>query len=802
MADEINVKLPFPPRCKPDPASHSKAQEALVITTDGRNLTGSLRRYDEYSNEILFRDFKQDEDISIPITEIKSIELSNSRQFIPDQTATLIKETAIALPTERQEFELDFLDGSNSLGETLGYITDHHGLHLFIAQAFYNYHHFFVPFKSMKNYRIGPQLGEMLIEKEGLSEDDVNRGLIAQNEMRAKKIGEYLAQHKIVDIQQLENALKRQQEVPNLKLGEALVQEQVITEEALEKALEEQKLNRGIPLGEILVNLGLTTSDLITRTLANKLGIPFVDLRKYPVETAALNLLDEKVARKNSVMPLAIINNKLVVAIEDPLNRNILEDLRFHTHHFIEPVIASKVDIEWAINQHFGLNIDRLAMELRIDEPEEIEDTNEELSESDNTLVRLVNKMILDAHEQGASDIHIEPYGGKNKTIIRFRKDGTLIPYVELPPTYRFALVSRIKIMCDLDISERRKPQDGKIDFKKFGPARIELRVATIPTAGGVEDVVMRVLANGEPAKLENLQFSPENLAAINKVVTNPYGLFLVSGPTGSGKTTTLHSILKILNTPEKKIWTAEDPIEITQRGLRQLQVNPKIGLSFANAMRSFLRADPDIIMVGEMRDEETAKIGIEASLTGHIVFSTLHTNSAVESIVRLLDMGMDPYNFADALLGVLAQRLAKRLCNHCKEAHKASDEELNALLEEYYSETNHCINPDQFNSEQKRLDTLEKWKQQFCERDGNIRLFDAKGCEECGHSGYSGRIALHELLLATPAIKEQVHDRATVAEVLSTAFKAGMKTLKQDGIEKVLQGYTDIHQVHAVCIK
>ena len=305
---------------------------------------------------------------------------------------------------------------------------------------------------------------------------------------------------------------------------------------------------------------------------------------------------------------------------------------------------------------------------------------------ADNELVKLVNKVIVDAYNQNASDIHIEPYPGKAKTEIRFRKDGSLGPYIEVPASYRAAIAARIKIMCDLDISEKRKPQDGKIKFKKFGPLDIELRVATIPTAGGVEDIVMRILAAGEPIPLEKMGFTPANLEKLQSTVSKPYGLFFVCGPTGSGKTTTLHSVLKYLNTPDTKIWTAEDPVEITQKGLRQVQVNRKAGLDFAVVMKAFLRADPDIIMVGEMRDKETTSTGIEASLTGHLVFATLHTNSAPESIIRLLDMGMDPFNFSDALLGILAQRLAKRLCS-CKQPYTPEPAELTAFLREYCEE-------------------------------------------------------------------------------------------------------------------
>ncbi|MCX7147371.1 MAG: ATPase, T2SS/T4P/T4SS family, partial [Sulfuritalea sp.] len=304
---------------------------------------------------------------------------------------------------------------------------------------------------------------------------------------------------------------------------------------------------------------------------------------------------------------------------------------------------------------------------------------------ADNELVKLVNKIIVDAYQMGASDIHIEPGLGKDKVLIRFRRDGSLQKYIEVPASYRNAMVARLKIMCDLDIAERRKPQDGKIKFKKYGPLDIELRVATIPSTGGVEDVVMRILAGGEPIPLDKLGVLPTNLTKLKATISKPYGLFFVCGPTGSGKTTTLHSVLGYLNTVDTKIWTAEDPVEITQKGLRQVQVNKKI-MDFPMVMKAFLRADPDIIMVGEMRDAETTGIGIEASLTGHLVFATLHTNSAPESIIRLLDMGMDPFNFSDALLGILAQRLAKRLCK-CKEAYTPDDEEIRLFMKEYCSE-------------------------------------------------------------------------------------------------------------------
>jgi type II secretory ATPase GspE/PulE/Tfp pilus assembly ATPase PilB-like protein len=434
-----------------------------------------------------------------------------------------------------------------------------------------------------------------------------------------------------------------------------------------------------------------------------------------------------------------------------------------------------------------------------LDDDPELQESGDEVSAAaDNELVKLVNKIIIDAYNQGASDIHIEPLPGKGKTGIRFRKDGSLAPYIEVPSSYRSALAARLKIMCDLDISEKRKPQDGKIKFKKYGPLDIELRVATIPTAGGVEDIVMRILAAGEPIPLDKLGLTTKNKNALVPAISKPYGLFFVCGPTGSGKTTTLHSVLGSLNTPDTKIWTAEDPVEITQKGLRQVQVNKKV-IDFPAVMKAFLRADPDIIMVGEMRDAETTHIGIEASLTGHLVFATLHTNSAPEAIIRLLDMGMDPFNFADALVGILAQRLAKRLCK-CKAPYHPDQEEMRHFMQEYTTDLRQT--PPWLKDAQGEAKKLyEYWLREYGQ-DGKLTFYKPVGCDVCGGSGYKGRVGLHELMVASDPVKKLVQEKARVAELFVKCVEEGMSTLKMDGMEKVMMGLTDMKQVRAVCVK
>ena len=407
--------------------------------------------------------------------------------------------------------------------------------------------------------------------------------------------------------------------------------------------------------------------------------------------------------------------------------------------------------------------------------------------------MRLINTMIIEAHKDGVSDIHIESYPGREKIRIRFRKDGVLRTYLELPPNYRSSLIARIKIMCDLDISERRKPQDGKINFARFSAQhKLELRVATIPTNNSLEDVVMRILASAKPIPLEQIGMSPHNLAQLKTAINRPYGMVLCVGPTGSGKTTTLHSALASINVPERKIWTAEDPVEITQAGLRQVQVNPRIDWTFAKALRAFLRADPDVIMVGEIRDEETAHMAVEASLTGHLVLSTLHTNSAPETVTRLLDMDMDPFNFADSLLAVLAQRLVRRLCSACRQSRPATEAEVDEWLDNYL----HAFMGDPEGTPD-RLALRAEWIEHHGS-DGHLLKYHSPGCSRCDHTGYKGRAGLHELMIISRGLRRMVQTGERAEALQQLALREGMRTLRQDGITKVLAGITSIEDVHA----
>ena len=796
-------------------------ERCIVELIKDRAHAGNIIRFSPEESRILFQPVSSSAHQIISFDKIKNLQLLWPSKLVPEQNFLEARANEVFPPTDKQAYVVEFIDDTNATGDTLGYVNSEAGLYLYPVLENGAIERHFIPRHSIKSYQIGLQIGELMIEEKLATADEIESALAHQKDLRSKRIGDYLNENQILTTEQLHQAIAHQEKQPVLRLGEALIQLDLLTEEQLEEALNKQKENRTLRLGQILVDMDIVDERTLKGTLAKKLGIPYVNLTKFNFDPNAIRLISAPLARKFTLMPLCIHDGMLVVALEDPMNTKALDELRFVTQMKILPAMASREDILQAHTSYYSQkeawdyedanltirNADG-SVEFCLDEnapPEsgindlasklfdedssrvkEIKDTP--VAESDNTLVQLVNKMIMDAIKDGVSDIHIETYPEKKNTVVRFRKDGTLMPYLEIPANFRNALISRIKIMSQLDISERRKPQDGKLDFQQFGPAKVELRVATIPTSNNLEDIVMRVLASNKPLPIEQLGLSPEALKTMQSMVARPYGLILVCGPTGSGKTTTLHSLMGHINTPERKIWTAEDPVEITQAGLRQVQVNAKIGWTFANAMRSFLRADPDVIMVGEMRDEETTKIGIEASLTGHLVLSTLHTNSAPESIVRMLDLGMDPFNFADALLAVLAQRLAKSLCKECKQAYTPQETELEALAAEFVANTS--------------LDAkavLKQWKHEHG-KDKKYTLYKAKGCKVCNNSGYRGRLGLYELMTVTPSVKRMIQKRSLVSDLVQEALASGMNTLKQDGIHKVLQGLTDIGQVRAVC--
>jgi type II secretory ATPase GspE/PulE/Tfp pilus assembly ATPase PilB-like protein len=565
---------------------------------------------------------------------------------------------------------------------------------------------------------------------------------------------------------------------------DGLVDSGAISEVELERAANDAAANKMDLPRWLLERLGIPRQQ-VERSLAQFYDAEF--FRPTP-QDAVLEDLRKKVKveffRQVCAAPIERRAGALVVAIDDPHDlaradamRALEPAQRLELRVGFRDEILALIEGSYGLRQDVGKIISQLSAETPVvAAPEEgLDETR--VGESDSAVIKLANQIIADAYKRGASDIHIEPYGKDKATVVRFRIDGDCTHYQEIPAAYRNALVARLKIMASLDISERRKPQDGKIRLRTKD-RELELRVATVPTTGGNEDVVMRILAASRPLPLDQMGFSDHNLRGLKAVIAKPYGLILCVGPTGSGKTTTLHSVLGHINTVDMKIWTAEDPVEITQPGLRQVQVQPKIGFTFEAAMRSFLRADPDVIMVGEMRDRETAETAVEASLTGHLVLSTLHTNSAPETVTRLLDMGLDPFSFADSLLAVLAQRLARGLCRACREPRQPTAEERVAMVEAFGG-------PDGLAAHGIRV--------------AEAQLYGSRGCENCGGTGYKGRVALHELLVTDDRTRQAISRKAPVEEVRTLAVGAGMTTLLQDGVEKALQGLTDLKAVLAV---
>lgn len=568
---------------------------------------------------------------------------------------------------------------------------------------------------------------------------------------------------------------------------DSLVLRGCITQAAVEAAMEGAK--GGEDLEAILLDHYDVPREAVGTALSEYYQCPYLPYDERTVlDEELFKTLNIDYLKRNLWLPIARRGTLIDILTADPNDSEKNWDIRrAFSGVSIRYSVGLRRDIEQflsvvarpAKNTLLGEILSELVHDIPVVQP--LEASASVVDENDSAIVRLANHMILEADRLGASDLHIEPYADRKDTIVRYRVDGSCFTHMKIPAAYRRAIVSRLKIMANLDIAERRKPQDGKISFKLSTSRNMELRVATLPTAGGDEDVVLRLLTAKEPMSLHAMEFSSATLEAMKGLSEKPHGLLLCVGPTGSGKTTTLHALLRHINTDERKIWTAEDPIEITQDGLRQVQVHHKIGLTFSTAMRAFLRADPDVIMIGEMRDKETADIAIEASLTGHLVLSTLHTNSAVETVVRLLDLGCDSFNFADSLLGILAQRLCKKICSECREAYCPSRQEWDELVQGYGGRV------------LAELDVADP---------SSMNLHRGRGCPACNRTGFKGRVAIHEFLVVSEQLKKLIQSKAPASEILGVATREGMETLLQNGITKVLRGLTVYAQVRAVAMQ
>ncbi len=615
-------------------------------------------------------------------------------------------------------------------------------------------------------------LGAMLIAEGLLDPDAVSRGVAAQSNGRRLPIGEILVSMKRVDAEAVESALATQRH-SKLRLGDVLVEAGFASAADIELAMAEQRRRQGKRLGEVLVEIGILSEQDLARALAAKFQLPLVNLDEVEVNASALAEVPAEIVGKYGVLPIDVDAKVLTVAIADPLATDAIDMLRFQCRRRVRVVLATQSQLRSALEDAHYTRALLVAQPPSTPAPV----VHAGYDYRDDDVVRMVNQLILSSAQRGASDIHIEPHGDDRPVRVRVRIDGRCVNAPDIPGRHRSALVNRVKILASLDIADRRRPQDGKLKVVGDNNKSIDIRVTTVPTIEDNEDVVLRILTASRRLGFEDLQLSPHNADVVQSWMRLDHGLILCVGPTGVGKTTTVHAMLGMLNTDELKVWTAEDPVEIVGAGLRQVHVQPKIDLTFANALRTFLRADPDVIMVGEMRDRETAALAVEASLTGHLVLSTLHTKSAADTIGRLLDMGLDPLTVADALSGVVSQRLVRRLCDTCKTHDVASRDEI-ASLERVFGE-----------------DVVAQARATIGEP---VRLWRASACDACAGSGYAGRIALTEVLTVDDRVRAMIARRATTDELRGVA-QEGCVSLKGDGLAKALAGYTDVLEVIAV---
>ncbi len=563
-----------------------------------------------------------------------------------------------------------------------------------------------------------------------------------------------------------------------LKIGELLLKAQLITSDQLEKVLEDQQQTGG-RVGQHLVKNGFVSEEDILDCLSQQYGVPSINLRHFDIDDSIIRLIPADVARKYEFIPVSKTGATLTVAMGDPTNVFAMDDITFITGYRVEPVVASEGALREAIDKYFGTThaielkkvmddlstVDETSLEVLEDE-EEIDAADLEASADEAPVVRLVNLILTDALKRGASDIHIEPY--EKSFRVRFRIDGILYEIMNPPLKLKDAISSRIKILAKLDIAEKRLPQDGRIKIKmkyQGKPKELDYRVSTLPTLHG-EKIVMRLL-DKENLMLDmtKLGFEKQSLKWFEEAIFSPYGMVLVTGPTGSGKTNSLYSAISRINTSETNIMTAEDPVEFQLSGINQVQMKESIGLNFAAALRSFLRQDPNIVLVGEIRDFETAEIAIKAALTGHLVLSTLHTNDAPSTINRLMNMGIEPFLVATSVNLIVAQRLIRRICSKCKEVE---DVPIQALLNAGFSET----------------------------EAPNIQLYKGRGCENCNQRGYKGRVGLFEVMKVSEDIRELILSGASAVELRRKAIEEGMINLRQSGLQKIRDGVTTIEEV------
>jgi type IV pilus assembly protein PilB len=746
-----------------------------VFLLDGESLHGKLKGLDGWAAELSVQKPDATAPTRIPFSELRYLAFTQSYPAPSAARLSADDGGVIPLTSQLQDYRIEFRDGETMSGQARSSTVDHVGLHVFKGADDDRVIRLFIPSCAVANYRFGPMLGELLIREHKAEPSQVDSALRELEERHKKKIGEYLLSEQVVSSEQLRQLLERQvsymshgyakEEVP--PIGKLLLDDKLITQAQLDDALAAQTRDRGKKLGEILEEMGVVSSQAIQMALAQKFGIAMVNLRHFDLDPDVLELLPSDIARKHKVIPLFNYRGRLVVSIADPADSDALDMIRFITGRNIEVTTASPQDIEWALSKHYGFEEDIHEAEEKLQvgqvlgeetklNPKEMEQLGRE-----KPIVRLVNRFIIDAIEKKASDIHIHAMEDRVDLIMRI--DGTLIHLRSFNKSLLPAVVSRIKIIGNMDIVERRLPQDGGSRILHNGSI-VDLRISIIPTVTG-ESVVIRLLNTQVGVKqLQDLGFNDHDQEVLTDMLHRSNGIALVTGPTGSGKSTTLYAALQEIRAQNVNVITVEDPVEYHISGVEQIQANPATGLTFARALRHILRHDPDVIMVGEIRDEETAKMAVESALTGHLVLSTLHTNDAASTVTRLLEMGVEPYLLTATLLGVLAQRLVRLNCPHCS-APEAVEPMVRKVL---------GVADDEV-------------------------FYRGKGCDYCDNTGYAGRMAVYELLQVTPTLREQVTTGVTSTRLQDQAIQEGMVPLTQNALAQARQRKIPLSEVYRV---
>jgi len=738
----------------------------LTVTQDERPLTGAPVQAHLMNGEVVhgtLRGLREEQDCLslLPEGEGESVDIAFSDLralvFSAPVPATDWETGQPAAPL--RHFHLVFSDGQHDSGEARSLSMNKSGLHIFRVCEDGATRRLFVPRAVLGQERAAPPR---------LDSGATAQAVVGMQapESQSGERGTYYCAAPANSQQDLKAALRQQSSYPSRRLGELLVSEGLISTEQLDAALEAQKRDRHKRLGQILVEMGVTTDESIHTTLAHKLGVPFVKLREFDIDPEVLPLVSGALATKHTLMPLLFYEDHLVVAMEDPADIEAIDLLRFSTGHIIEVAVSTREDIAWAIDKHYGALDEALGLDSLLVGDQDEDDEKREMIEAEKLgkekpVVRLVNGVILDGIRRRASDIHIHPT--RKHAELSFRVDGNLIKIRNLDKRLLPAVVSRVKIIGRMDISERRLPQDGRSRVVYEGVV-VDLRISVIPTVNG-ESVVIRILNTQVGLKtISELGFNEHDAEALVDMLHKSYGLILVTGPTGSGKSTTLYAALQEVRTQNVNIITVEEPVEYQMEGIEQIQVNRATNYTFARALRHILRHDPDVIMIGEIRDEETGKIAIESSLTGHLVLSTLHTNDAASAVTRMLEMGIEPYLLSATLLGVLAQRLVRCNCPHC-----IDEEPVDAAVRR----------------------TLEVGEDEV--------FYRGQGCDYCNHTGYKGRMAVYELLVATQAVRTLIKEGISKDELKALAFKEGMVTLTSNALQQARQRKTSLAEVYRV---